>query len=162
MAGECHNHRKLRLFGFGLLQQGFFGINIPENKMQGVDLVAMIHILEGEPTEGRLEKELKNLIHDNWTFEVKKLDKFDYSASFPDKVSLESYVKLSSSELPIFNYRVHVSKATTDPKSSLPLHSVWVKIFNLPDGALDEGIVKKVASLVGKPIVVDELRVCLV
>jgi hypothetical protein len=35
--------------------------------------------------------------------------------------------------------------------------SVWVRIYNLPNGACEEGIVKEVASFVGKLVVVDEL-----
>jgi hypothetical protein len=36
-------------------------------------------------------------------------------------------------------------------------YSVWVKIFNIPEKAREKIIVKEVASLVGKPAIVDEL-----
>jgi hypothetical protein len=39
-----------------------------------------------------------------------------------------------------------VSKAKSDPKASSMLQSVSVRIYNLPDGAREEGIVKEVAS----------------
>jgi hypothetical protein len=123
MAAECHNHKKLRLFGFGIPEQGFFGLDIPEHKMQVVGLNVVIHILEGEPTEGKLEEELKNLVQANWDFGVKRLDKYDFNASFPNKSSLESYAKLSNLELPIYGYRVQVSKAKSDPKVSSVLQS---------------------------------------
>jgi hypothetical protein len=59
MAAECHMQRKMRLFGFGMPEQGFFGIDISENKEQMAVLVASIHVLEGEPDEEKLEEELK-------------------------------------------------------------------------------------------------------
>lgn len=34
MATGYHSHKKLRLFGFGIPEQGFFGIDIPENKIR--------------------------------------------------------------------------------------------------------------------------------
>jgi hypothetical protein len=35
MAAECQNNKKLRLFGFGIPEQGFFGFGIPEKKSAG-------------------------------------------------------------------------------------------------------------------------------
>jgi|UniRef100_A0A804MMQ4 hypothetical protein len=87
------------------------------------------------------------------------MDKYDFSASFPDKSSLESYAKLSSLELPLYSYRVQVTKSKADLKASSVLQCVWIKIYNLPDIAREEGIIREVASLVGKPVVVDELSI---
>uniref|UniRef100_A0A804R877 CCHC-type domain-containing protein n=2 Tax=Zea mays TaxID=4577 RepID=A0A804R877_MAIZE len=157
MAAECHMQRKLRLFGFGMPEQGFFGIDISENKEQMAGLVASIHVLEGEPNEEKLEEELKNLVQENWEFRVRRVDKFDFIASFPDKGSLETYAKLNSLEMPIYRFRVKIGKTSVDPKASAELQSVWVKIFNIPEKAREKIIVKEVASLVGKPVTVDEL-----
>jgi hypothetical protein len=159
MAAECQNNKKLRLFGFGIPEQGFFGFDIPEKKVQVNMLNAVIHILEGEPTEEKLDRELKNLVQANWDFRVRRMDKHDFSASFPDKSSLESYAKLSSLELPLYSYRVQVTKANSDLMASSVLQCVWIKIYNLPDIAREEGIIREVASLVGKPVVVDELSI---
>jgi hypothetical protein len=157
MAAECHIQRKMRLFGFGMPEQGFFGIDISENKEQMAGLVASIHVLEGEPDEEKLEEELKNLVQENWEFRVRRVDKFDFIASFTDKGSLENYAKLNSLEMPIYRFRVKIGKTSVDPKASAELQSVWVKIFNIPEKAREKIIVKEVASLVGKPVIVDEL-----
>ncbi|PWZ15898.1 hypothetical protein Zm00014a_019861 [Zea mays] len=87
------------------------------------------------------------------------MDKYDFSVSFPDKSSLESCAKLSSLELPLYSYRVQVTKSKSDPKASSVLQCVWIKIYNLSDIVREEGIIREVASLVGKPLVVDELSI---
>jgi hypothetical protein len=68
MATKCHSLRKRRLFGFGIPEHSFLGIDIPENKEQEVGSIAIIQILESEPNEERLDEELKNLIQDKWDF----------------------------------------------------------------------------------------------
>jgi hypothetical protein len=97
------------------------------------------------------------LVQGKWDFDVRKMENFEYIASFLDKSSLDTFVKLRSLEMPIYRYRVKISKTNVDPKYSSMLQSVWVKIFNLPGSAREEGIIKEVASLIVKPLVVDEL-----
>jgi hypothetical protein len=59
--------------------------------------------------------------------------------------------------MPFYRFKVKISKSNVDPKSFASLQITWVKIFNLPVHARVVNIVREVASLVGKPIAVDEL-----
>jgi hypothetical protein len=99
-------------------------------------------MLESEPNEERLDEELNNLIQDKWDFGVRKMDKYEYIASFPDKCSLDTFARVSSLEMPIYRFGVKISKSMVDLKASSMLKSIWVGIFNIPNIAREEGIVK--------------------
>lgn len=48
----------------GYQSKVFFGIDIPENKNQIVGLVAVIKVLDGKPSDEKLDEELKNQVQD--------------------------------------------------------------------------------------------------
>jgi hypothetical protein len=70
------------------------------------------------------------------------MDKYEYIASFPDKCSLDTFARVSSLEMPIYRFGVKISKSMVDLKASSMLKSIWVGIFNIPNIAREEGIVK--------------------
>lgn len=152
MATKCSSKKKLNLFGFGLLDQGFFGIDVLEGKEQATGLSVMIYVLEGEANEEKLQEELNNLVQVKWDFGVGRMEKCEFIVSFLDISSLDNYAKLSSFEMPFYRFKVKISKSNVDPKSFASLQITWVKIFNLLVHARVVNIVKEVASLVGKPI----------
>jgi hypothetical protein len=69
MAAECAQfHSKasdLKMFGFGIPDQGFCSITIPgEGNFQKTS--AIIQVLQGDAFEKKVEEELKNLVNNKW------------------------------------------------------------------------------------------------
>lgn len=95
MASECEGlkRHKLKMYRFGI-QQRFYSILIPEAIQQTRENVGLITILDGEPDEGKIDDELKNLIDRKWNCQVKMISQKEYMAVFPTKQSLETFSKL--------------------------------------------------------------------
>lgn len=74
MAIDCKSadSRKVRMFGFGIPGQGFYSLNFPEAKIKTHQATGMLTILKGDADEGKIDKELKNLIRADWDFRVKQ------------------------------------------------------------------------------------------
>jgi hypothetical protein len=76
---------------------------------------------------------------------------------FPDKGTLDTFSKMSEILLSLYGIKVKFLKSDWDPDAVEVLQPTWVKIYGLPAMASKEEVVKKVASLAGEPLVVDEL-----
>jgi hypothetical protein len=88
---------------------------------------------------------------------VKHVDNKEYTAIFPDKNSLDTFSKILEILICIHGLKVKVLKSNVGPEAIELLHTTWVKIYGLPSIACKEGIVLKIATLVGEPLLVDEL-----
>lgn len=157
MAVDCRISKKLKICGFGIPVQGFYAIDIPEARIKVTQATGFITVLEGEASEDKIAKELKNLVRGDWNFRVKKTDKKEYMVMFPDKSTLGIFAKLSEFEMPLYGLKGKIDVANFDPESSSVLHTVWVKISNIPRTAKDVETVREIAYLVIEPIVVDEV-----
>jgi hypothetical protein len=118
----------------------------------------IIQVLQGEASEKKIEEELKNLINSQWDWKVGQVDDKEYVVVFPDKGSLDTFSKISEILMSIHEIKVKIFKANIDPDAKEMLHNTWVKIYVMPSIAHKEEVVKKVATLAGEPLVVDELR----
>jgi hypothetical protein len=76
---------------------------------------------------------------------------------FPNKGSLETFLKISEILLSVHGIKIKIMKFCVDPDAVEVLHPAWVKIFDLPKSACKEEVVMKVAALVGEPVFVDKL-----
>jgi hypothetical protein len=117
----------------------------------------LLTILEGEATEEKLDQELKNLVQSKWDYKVKRMDKQKFLVVFPDKSFLENFAKLKCFEMPLFGLKGTLECSNVDPKTSLVLQTVWIRISNVPSPAREMDIVKEIGSLVVEPLVVDEV-----
>jgi hypothetical protein len=81
----------------------------------------------------------------------------EYMVVFPYKGTLETFSRISNMELSIYKLRVKISKSSLDLATSSVLKTCWVKISNVPNVAREVTAAKALASLVGQPLVVDEL-----
>lgn len=69
MAVECSlTKRKIQLFGFGIPGQGFYSIEIPEPRVKYSLPTWIVHVLEGNADEEKLNEELKMVVDDKWNF----------------------------------------------------------------------------------------------
>jgi hypothetical protein len=78
-------------------------------------------------------------------------------AVFPDKGSLDTFSKISKIVMSVHGIKVKFIKSNVDPEAAEILQTTWLRIYSLPSMACEEAIVKKVASLVREPLMVNEL-----
>jgi hypothetical protein len=160
LAAECLDFhaksRELKMFGFAIVDQGFYSINIPGEEEYS-KASCIIQVLQGDASEKKIEDELMNLINNKWEWQVKQVEAKEYTVVFPDKNSLDTFLKISEILLSVHGIKVKILKSILDPNVVEVLQSTWVKIFGLPAIACKEDVVMKVATLAGEPLVVDEL-----
>jgi hypothetical protein len=136
--------------------QGYYSILIL-GAGEVVQTSCIVQVLQVEANEKKTGDELKNLINKQLDWKVRQLDVKEYSAIFPDKATLETFSKISDILMGIHGIKVKIMKSEMDPNASEVLQMSWVKIYGLPSIALKEEVLMKVATLVGDPILVDEL-----
>jgi hypothetical protein len=81
----------------------------------------------------------------------------EYTVVFPDKGTLETFSKIAYLELSIYKLKVNITKSSLNPATSSMLKTCWVQITNVPGVAWEVTMAKALDSLVGQPLVVDEL-----
>jgi hypothetical protein len=62
MVVDCRINKKLKICGFGIPGQGFYAIDILEAKLKVSQATGFRTVIEGEATEDKIAKELKNLV----------------------------------------------------------------------------------------------------
>jgi hypothetical protein len=159
MAAECadfhSNAGELRMYGFVVQGQGFYSIKI-HGGGEPQRAAAIIHVLQGEAYEKKLEEELKNLINNHCDWQVRQVEAKEYVVVFPDKGSLDTFSKNSEILLSVHGIKIKVLKSNMDPDASEIVQTSWIKIYGLPSIACKE-VVMKVTTLAREPLVVDEL-----
>jgi hypothetical protein len=68
LAAECGEKHKVKLFGFGIPNHGFYSMEIPEQQVKQCQAVGLVLIQEGEANEAKLNEELKLVVNDKWDF----------------------------------------------------------------------------------------------
>jgi hypothetical protein len=68
LAAECGENHKVKLFGFGIPNHGFYSMEIPEQQVKQCQAVGLVLIQEGEANEAKLNEELKLVVNDKWDF----------------------------------------------------------------------------------------------
>lgn len=159
LAVDCYSSgsKKLKMFGFGIPGQGFYAFNFPDSKIKVYQATGLLTILAGDASEEKVDKELRNLVKENWDFKVKQIHIQEYLVIFPDKGSLETFSKLSEFQMPLYGLKGKIEKTARDYATSSMLHTVWIKVHGVPDLAREVDHVKEIVSLVAEPIAVDEL-----
>jgi hypothetical protein len=143
MAAECTESHDLKMYGFAIADQGFYSIQVP-GEGGTPKAASIIQVLQGEASKKKIEEELKNLINNQWDWQVEAKE---YVVVFPDKNSLETFAKIAEILMSIHGIKVKIMKSNMDPDASEILQPIWVKIYGLPGIACKEEIVKKVAAL---------------
>jgi len=112
MAMDCKKFefKKIKMFGFGVPGQGFYTMNFPEDRIKTHQNTGLLTILAGEATEERVDSELKNLVKEEWDFKVKQIHIQEYLVVFPDKLSLETFSKLSEFQMSVSGLKGKIEK----------------------------------------------------
>jgi hypothetical protein len=101
--------------GFGGQREGFFCCEVPEEEMFQRATNSALIILEKEGlNEEHIEEELKDLIDDNWSWQVCKLNVSDFSVIFPSKESLHMAIRGGSITLRMCKIRAIFTIPTDD------------------------------------------------
>jgi hypothetical protein len=157
MAVDCKATKKLKLCAYGIPGQGFYSMEIPEAKIKVSQATCFITALEGEATEDKISKELKNLVRNDWDFRVKQSHHQEYMVIFPDRATMGIFSKLSEFAMPLYGLKGKLIVANVDPEATSVLHTVWIKLSNIPGTAKDVESIKEIVNLVAEPIAVDEV-----
>lgn len=157
MAMDYRFSKKLKICGFGIPGQGFYSIDIPKVRVKANQATGFITILVGEANEEKIDMELKNLVRGDWDFRVRKSHMQECMVVFPDKNTLSMFAKLSGFEMPLFGLKGKNEVANVDSEASTILHTVWIKISNIPGMAKEVESMREIVNLVVEPIVVDEV-----
>lgn len=157
MAAECSEKHQIKLFGFGIPNSRFYSMEIPYLQVKQSQAVGMVLVHQGDASEAKLNEELKLVVNDRWDFQARQMTSSEYMVVFPDKGTLETFSKIAYLELPIYKLKVKISKSSLDLATFSVLKTCWVQISNVPGVAREVIAAKALASLVGQPLVVDEL-----
>lgn len=124
MAAECNlTKRNIQLFGFDILGQGFYSMEIPEAQVKYSQTTGIVHVLEGNVNEDKLNEELRLVVDDKWNFQARRMTDTEFLVVFPDKGTLETFTRFADFDLSIYNLNVKISKSSIDPSTSSVLHT---------------------------------------
>lgn len=113
MVAECGIARKsrIKMFGFGIPEQGFYSVEVLGAKPDSENTLGLVTVLEGEASASKVDKELKNLIDEEWDFKVRQLAKGEFMATFPDAISVDMFSKFNSVDLALFGLKARITRA---------------------------------------------------
>lgn len=158
LAIDCKSKsKKLRMFGFRIPRQGFYAVNFPESRVKTHQSTGLLTILQGEATEEKVDKELRNLVRENWDFKVKQIHLQEYLVVFPDKSSLETFTKLSEFQMSLYGLKGKIERTERDSETYSMLQTIWIKVHGVPELAREVDLMKEIVALVAEPLFVDEL-----
>lgn len=83
----------------------------------------MVLVLEGDADEDKLNEELRLVVNDKWDFKPRKMIDNEFLVLFPDKVTLETFLRIAGLHLSIYNLKVKIIKSNVDPSTSSVLQS---------------------------------------
>ena len=142
--------------GFGVEGRGFFHVSIPEDKLaKPPSNSASVVIDKGNFTAEEVEEEFKELMDENWQWQVKQISPTEFTLVFPSKELLRMAMRGGGLLLPITGYRAAVSAVSGDPRASESLEVLWLKLWDVPEPLHDEKILLASTLELGCPLEVD-------
>lgn len=119
-------------------------------------LTALISILGGKTASPSIiSDELRHLFHPDWDWEVTPISDHEFTAVFPNPVSLRYGTHSAELTLALNQLTVNISVPTVDPLAVAVLSSVWIQIRGLPPIAKKERVIRSMSRFLGKVIEVD-------
>jgi hypothetical protein len=143
--------------GFGGGRHGFLCIEVPDEELQRpVSNSATVILDGGRLSEEEVEEEFKDLVDENWNWQVRQLSASDFAVVFPSKESLRIAIRGGGLTLPTSKIKALVTVPLGDPLASETLEEVWVKLIGVPPPLrLAERLLLSTRE-VGRPMSVDE------
>ncbi|KAK1609441.1 hypothetical protein QYE76_033114 [Lolium multiflorum] len=143
--------------GFGGGRQGFLCIEVPDEELQRPASNSATVILDGgRLSEEEVEEEFKDLVDENWNWQVRQLSASDFAVVFPSKESLRIAIRGGGLTLPSSKIKALVTVPLGDPLASETLEEIWVKLVGVPPPLRLAECLLLSTREVGRPMSVDE------
>nr|XP_051202061.1 uncharacterized protein LOC127315631 [Lolium perenne] len=143
--------------GYGGGRQGFLCIDVPDEELQRPASNSATVILDkGRLSEEEVEEEFKDLVDENWNWQVRQLSVSDFAVVFPSKESLRIAIRGGGLTLPTSKIKALVTVPLGDPLASETLEEVWVKLLGVPPPLRMAERLLLSTREVARPISVDE------
>jgi hypothetical protein len=119
--------------GFGGDGKGFYCLEVAEDELQKPKAnSALVCIEAGELTAEQVDAEFKDLVEEDWDWQVHKVSETDFSLVFPSKESLRMAIRGGGIKLPTSQCHAMVMSNTADPAAAEQLVEVKVKLLGVP------------------------------
>lgn len=143
------------LYGYALDDLGFFQMDLAEPDAPP-SLLALISVLGSKTASPAIiTDELRHLFWSDWDWEVTPISDHEFTAVFPDPVSLRYGTHSAELTLALNKLQVNISVPTVDPSAVAVLVPVWLQIRGLPPIARKERVIRSMSRLLGKIVEVD-------
>jgi hypothetical protein len=143
--------------GYGKEGLGFVCLEVPEEELlPPAPNAARVSLAQGTLSAEQLEDELKNLVDEDWRWNVQQLGEGEFATFFPSKESLRMAIRGGGLNLPNCNLHADVRASVGDPEATERLEEVWVKLFDVPPPYRKPVRILLAARELGRPVGVDE------
>lgn len=142
------------LFGYALDDLGFLQMDLSEPAATP-SLTALVSVLGGKTASPAIiMDELRHLFRPDWDWEVTPISDHDFTAVYPDLVSLRYHTHSAELTLALNKNTVNISVPEVDTLAVATLSTVWIQIRGLPPIA-KECVIHNMSRLLGKIVEVD-------
>ncbi|KAK1599880.1 hypothetical protein QYE76_018482 [Lolium multiflorum] len=143
--------------GFGGDGKGFFCLEVAEEELHKPKAnSALVCIEAGDLTAEQVDAEFKDLVEEDWDWQVHKVSETDFSLVFPSKESLRMAIRGGGIKLPTSQCHALVMSNTADPSAVEQLVEVKVKLLGVPPPFRYSDRLLVGARELGRPLTVDE------
>ncbi|KAM0924423.1 hypothetical protein ACQ4PT_004910 [Festuca glaucescens] len=116
---------------------------------------ALVQVLAGNHSAKILEEVLKYWVEGKWQWNVRMISASEYCVTFPSVAALRICMRSSEPVTPLYKMRVSPKEYDLAPGASSMLQSTWVKVFEVPADARNEGSIKEISKTFGRPRDID-------
>ncbi|KAK1647115.1 hypothetical protein QYE76_064920 [Lolium multiflorum] len=157
MCSIFSKHQEPFWAGFGGDGRGFFCSEVAEEELKKPAVNSAIVCIEsGELSVEHVEAEFKDLVEEEWDWQVQKISSTDFSLVFPSKESLRMAIRGGGIKLPASQCQAIVMSNTTDPAATEQLVETSVKLFDVPPPFRYSDRLLVGTRELGRPLSVDE------
>jgi hypothetical protein len=143
--------------GFGGDGQGFYCCEVGDEELQKpASNAAAVCIESGSLSAEQLEEEFRDLVDEEWDWQVQKLSVSDFSLVFPSKESSHMAIRGGGLKIPTSKCHALVVINTGDPAATEHLVEVEVKLFGVPPPYRYSDRLLVGTRELGRPLSVDE------
>jgi hypothetical protein len=147
----------LKICGFGLPDQAFYSIHVPEEEESKLPItfLSIKTVREGMATSELTDRELKHLFKGKSGWNIKPLGKQEFMIYFPSEVLRYDLTKFRGFEFATAAIKAKVVLADK-VKEAVSMLEAWVKASGFPHMAKHAAVIKEISYLIEDPIEVDE------
>ncbi|KAK1605794.1 hypothetical protein QYE76_029467 [Lolium multiflorum] len=142
--------------GYSGGRPGFCCLEVPDEELQKpISNSATVILGGGQLSVEQVEDEFKDLVDENWDWQVRQLGPTDFAVVFPSKESLRIAIRGGGLTLPCTKLKAIVTVPLGDPLAAESLQEVWVKLLGVPPPFRHADRLLLATREVGRPIGVD-------